>query len=348
MHDKHIVIIGNGIASKCVVYELNKIGFNSITVIANDDFAPSCSLSTTAINCLRGTKANQSSLGDTILKSFDDFVDFYNNEKPNGICKTLETHCTPLDTKDFDKWNRRYSHLGFNEKNSFDYFNKPLNKKFYTIDNEAYIFSPTVFYNWFSGILKSTCLNDTVVEINENTLKTLNGKELAFDELIICTSYMSKNFSSLVDDQKLKHKLMHSKPVPGSYLKFNIKDFHPEQLELLKTYCFRIDEIHLIVRPFESDVLLGATSTNNELSFVHNVKELKSQYDRMSNYLAGVIDFPIFEKADLKTGIRHKGQGRNPYWGSISTNKYAVWGLYKNAFTFSFTAAKEIARLIEK
>ena len=59
------IVVGDGIMSKQLVFELNKT-YADITVISSQDFAPACSNETTSINCLRGTKPNTSPLGDLI------------------------------------------------------------------------------------------------------------------------------------------------------------------------------------------------------------------------------------------------------------------------------------------
>jgi glycine/D-amino acid oxidase-like deaminating enzyme len=347
MHNKHIVIIGNGIASKCVVFELNKLGFDNITVIASDSYAPMCSTRTTAINCLRGTERGNSELGDKIIDSFEIFEDFYRNYKPLGISETFEMHTTPVAPDELiAKWKRRYKK--YDKGCEFSLFKNSLNTDLFYIENKAYIISPEIYFNWFDSHNKFTLIEEKVDKITDMHIVTSKGQTVIADELIICTSYMSQDFSKLVEDEKLKHRLLHSKPVAGSYLKFNIEDFNSNELDLNTTYCFRVDEVHLIIRPDSKDVLIGSTSTNNSIDMNGDKEGMLKQYDKLSRYLEGVVKLPHFDKSEIITGIRHKGQKRTPYWGEIAKNKYAVWGLYKNAFTFSNMAAKELVRLIQK
>jgi len=347
MHSKHIVIIGNGIASKCVVFELNKLGFDNITVIASDSHAPMCSTRTTAINCLRGAKRGISDLGELIIDSFEEFVEFYNNESPAGISKTQEMHTTPVKSTELNsKWNRRYSE--YERGNSFSIFNSSLKTDLFYVENEAYIISPEIYFDWFDSKNNFKLIDDTVTDIQGMKIITSKGGTYIADELILCTSYMSRDFSDLVSDEKLKHRLNHSKQVAGSYLKFNLSDFNLKQLNSNKAYCFRIDEVHLIIRPDLNDVLIGSTSTNNSMDMKGDEAGMLEQYIKLSKYLDRVLDLPAFEKGELITGIRHKGQMRLPFWGEISDSKYAVWGLYKNAFTFCFSAAREIVDSIQK
>ena len=346
MSSEHIVIIGHGIAARCVIFELNQRGYKHITVVASEPYAPMCSTRSTAINCLRGTERGTSDLGDLILDSYRDFEMFNETHKPSGIVKTLETHCTPTNSSKLDKWNRRYSKYG--QKSSFQFFKKELHEELFYIDNEAYIITPEILFEWFQERSSYNYIEDSVIKVSDNILVLANNESLAFDKLIICTSFMSQSFKELVKDEKLKHKLVHSKPVSGSYLKYSMSDFDESQLDLNSTYCFRIDEIHFIVRHLSQDVLIGATSTNNSMDDSGNVEGMKEQIDRLGKYLKGVVDLPPFEDGKLITGIRHKGQSRRPYWGEINKNVYATWGLYKNAYTFSFSMAKDLANLIQK
>ena len=346
MSDKHIVIIGHGIAARCVIFELNKRGFKNITVVASDAHAKMCSTRTTAINCLRGTKPGKSDLGDLILKSFSEFEDFCSKYNPRGISKTFETHCTPLVSPKLSNWNRRYGQ--YEKGDTFSCFSKPIKEECFYINNEAYIIVPEILYKWMESQTTYKLIDDIVIDVQKNEIQLKTGKSIQFDDLVICTSFMSKDFSHLVADPELKHKLMHSKPVPGSYLKFDIKDFNPDELDLTQTYCYRIDEVHLIVRTESQDVLIGATSKNNTMDDSGDTVGMQEQMKRLSQHLEGVVTLPGFNKGELITGIRHKGQNRNPYWGEVNSNIYAAWGLYKNAFTFAFSASREISRLIQK
>lgn len=346
MSSEHIVIIGHGIAARCVIFELNQRGYKNITVVASEPYAPMCSTRSTAINCLRGTERGTSDLGDLILDSYNDFEKFNEKHKPSGIVKNLETHCTPTDSPKLDKWNRRYPKYG--QKSSFQYFKKELNKELFYIDNEAYIIIPEILFDWFQERSSYKYIENSVLKVNDYKIMLENNESLSFNKLIICTSFMSQSFKDLVEDEKLKHKLVHSKPVPGSYLKYPMSAFDESQLDLNSTYCFRVDEIHFIVRHLSQDVLIGATSTNNSMDDSGNIEGMKNQIDRLTKYLKGVVDLPLFEDGELITGIRHKGQSRRPYWGEINKNIYATWGLYKNAYTFSFSMAKDLANLIQK
>lgn len=340
---ENIVVVGNGIAAKCVVYFLNREGFNNITLIADDTKAPACSTRTTSTNCLRGTKQGLSDLGDLILKSYSDFELFFNQNTPDGISKSIETHATPTNTDNLSKWNRRYAK--YDKTARFSFFPKSFEHNYYFIDNEAYFIFPEIFFSWFDQKLNFDFKKGFVVGVENKEVLTESGERFKFDKLVLCTSYLTQNLKSLVTAD-LSIKLEKSKPVPGTYLSFPISLFNSSQIALDKDYCFRIDDIHLLVRPTAGDVLLGSTSTSNSLDTSHNKLEIKVMYDRLVEHMEGVLVLPSFDQGELITGIRHKGHARRPFWGEVNQDIFAVWGLYKNAYTFAFTAGEMIAKLI--
>ncbi len=340
---KNIIVVGNGIAAKCVVYSLNNQGFNNITLIADDIKAPRCSTRTTSTNCLRGTEKGVSDLGDLILKSYKDFEKFFQRHQPEGVTKSIETHTTPINTSKLDKWKRRYS--VYTQKSLFDYFSRELDQKFFSVDNEAYFVFPELFFKWFDQKLNFKQVEGFVEKIEGKSVLLKSSERIEFDELILCTSYMTKSFmDSMTEDKKLL--LAKAKPVAGTYLSFALSLFDASQINLEKDYCFRIDDIHLLVRPTAGDVLIGSSSRSTGLDFSDDTAAMIEMYERFKNYMGESLTLPSFEKADLLTGIRHKGRARRPFWGQVNENVYAVWGLYKNAFTFAFTAGEDIANLI--
>ena len=114
---KTILTIGDGIAAKCLHFELrNRSDLNIINISANDFFTP-CSENSTAMNCLRGTRANVTKLGDTILASMQYFEDFFQENKPWGIEEGLEYQI--LENKTVEKWERRYPKFFNIKENSF-------------------------------------------------------------------------------------------------------------------------------------------------------------------------------------------------------------------------------------
>ena len=90
--NNQIIVIGSGIAAKCVIFELNNLGFENIISIASDNFSPACSKATTAINTLRGTQRGLTPLGETLVDAHEAFEAFFSLHKPLGVVKSVEVH----------------------------------------------------------------------------------------------------------------------------------------------------------------------------------------------------------------------------------------------------------------
>lgn len=350
MHCVDAIIIGNGVSSKVLVNYLNKIGLKDIVVIASDRFAPQCSLRSTSVNCLRGTTKGISQLGDLIVDSFKEFESFYNENKPYGVEKGYEYRCWFEKTPEHDKWLKRFKKYSL--KSSLNPFYKSFPQDMSVNQEDAYMITPELFFNYFDN--KNICKyeNDIVTEVqnssNKIIIKTQKQKQYECQKLFICTGYMSKVFMDLLVDETIKNKLNSSKPVTGTYLKFNQGDFDEDEVNFNESFSIAYQKSNFIYRKLSKDILIGSTSTNNELNFFNNNEQIKLQFDEMSAFFKDVITFPSINKAQFLTGIRHKGKKRLPFWGKINQNIYATWGLYKNGYTFSFLAAKELANLIQK
>ena len=59
-----------------------------------------------------------------------------------------------------------------------------------------------------------------------------------------------------------------------------------------------------------------------------------------------IFELPKYQEFAALTGIRQKWHKRMPYWGSVAPGVHVITGLYKNAFTFAYQAAKDISREI--
>ena len=75
-------------------------------------------------------------------------------------------------------------------------------------------------------------------------------------------------------------------------------------------------------------------------------REAFAIYDFVDSHLKD-FNLPPKEKWRVKHGIRFKGAKRTPWWGQISENCYGVFGLYKNAFSFSIIAGKDVATRVK-
>lgn len=338
---KTIVIVGNGVAAWRINAELEKKFIDSkIIRIGSEAFSPKCSYRTTSINCLRGVQKGISPLGDLMYDSHMEFEEFFNKEAPGGVNEGHEWQLWSDAGGNSDKWERRYSRWEELDEVEGIKFSTPMK----AIKSKAYLIDPYEYYQWHKAQFKNTeHLNDFVIEVNRKEdkfeVKTQNSNTLIADKLILCAGYMSQDFLSLVDDEKVKDYLNRSKPVRGTYLETDFEFGN-------KSFSLAIESKHLIYRSSDKKLLIGSTSENNNSCQFPMTKEVFDIYDFVNSHLSN-FNLPPKDNWRVKHGIRFKGAKRTPWWGSVSDNCYGVFGLYKNAFTFSIKAAKEVVSSIE-
>lgn len=339
-----LVIIGNGIASWRLNEELEKKFIDArIVRIGRDEFAPKCSLRTTSINCLRGTEKGISPLGDLIVDSQAEFEAFYISERPSGVEKGYEYQLWDGSDDESDaRWSKRHK-----ENDSFGHIEGiELKTPLKGARMPAYLINPALFYLWQKSRLKrSEYIQDYVVEARRDGkgffVRTQAGVEIYADKLFICAGYLSHHFMDLVEDEKVLDYLSRCKPVRGSFLR------HPTGEEFNTSFSIAFDKHHLIFRNSDQSVLLGSTSENDSSLQTPMTEALYEIYDKIRERLADPSILPPKEDWEVVSGIRHKGAKRMPFWGELAPNCYGVFGLYKNAFSFSFLAAKELVRDVE-
>lgn len=342
MDNRRIVVVGSGIAALSTIFELNKNGFNNILCLSSEDFAPSCSRTSTGINTLRGTESGLSPLGDILIASHEAFHLFNNTYKPSGVTKAQEVHCWIGENS---KLKRRYK--VFSESQSFDFFQDKLSQKVNFTDNEAYIISPELLLNWFKSEASFDFKQDFIISVDkgESTIYGLNSS-YHFDHLILCSGFFAKKHIDLVDDEKIKKNLFYSKSVSGAYLEFDSQNFISSNLNLDKSFSFVFEDTHLIYREDVKKVIIGSTSENNKLNFLPNKELLKNKFKKLQDLIGG--DFPNIEAGVCYTGVRHKTQNREPFWGRLQPNISAIWGFYKTGWSMAFLASKEVVLEIKK
>ncbi|MEX0798452.1 MAG: FAD-dependent oxidoreductase [Bacteriovoracaceae bacterium] len=341
MNPKTLIIIGNGIASWRVNAELEKKFVDTkIIRIGTDEFAPGCSFRSTAVNCLRGTKKNISRLGDLIVDSHLEFESFYQENAPHGVDKTYEWQLWDQNGENRDKWEKRYGPGG--EIDEVDGIK--LSHKFQGCQSPAYLINPELFYRWQVQQFQNTeYLNEFVTEVNRKDsgflVKTHNGLEVFGEKLFICGGYLSHNFMDLVEDGLAKDYLQRCKPVRGSFM--SSKAAWPG-----KGLSLAVGSSHLIFRESDQTLMIGSTSENNSALQVPMQNELEMIYQKILGALKDPRILPPREMWTIVNGVRHKGVKREPFWGELSPNCHGVFGLYKNAFSFSFLAAKKLVEAL--
>lgn len=339
---KNIVTIGDGIAAWCLHEELLKLPNVHITNISSSTLFSPCSLSSTSLNCLRGTRRGLTSLGDLIVDSYELFEQFNTKFEPSGVYKGVEYQLWRQEQH--EKWMRRYSNFSKTQDNPF--LQDKLISKFNYQENLAYFIDPNSLKSWYwnrhQQISKISAFVSNIQKVKDKFLITAD-KDIAleFDSVILCTNQathlLGRGFSEQFD-----YYLSHSKPVAGTYLEKKINSN-----EFTGNYNIAIGKQHLIVRSDSGRLQVGSTVDNNMSIDIPNKKDILNLYNNLQRCLS--FELPSFDEFEMKVGIRHKGFERKPFWGKISNsdNIYSICGLYKNAFSFSYKAAQDIGSLLK-
>lgn len=336
---KTIVTIGDGVAAWCLHHELRKVSdIKIINISANDYFSP-CSLKTTSINCLRGTEENVSPLGDLIRQSWFTFLEVHKEKQFNSVAPATEYQI--LEEKTVEKWERRYPQFETLKNHSF-LSTVIKNKSLYHAE-QAYFVDPYALKLELEAETSLERINDLVTQI----LKINNGYEIKMhagsllaDKIILCTNHMTPQLVKHTTSEFKKY-LAHSKPVSGSYLE--LKNANSFGFKFDTSFNLAIEKYHFIYRKEENKVHIGSNSENQSSREFPHRADLKKIYDHIDKFTQ--FELPEFQHFEQLLGIRYKGYKRLPFWGKIDhSDMFAICGLYKNAFTFAFQGARDLAR----
>lgn len=305
------VIVGDGIAARCVLHHLSldkNLSKKSILQVASDSLQPACSLRTTSVVSSGLHQKGLSELGDLICDSLDSFLEYYQKFSPKGVYPA-----------------KQYS-IGDRVKPSTVFYNTAC------FESDCFQIHADVFLD----DLKARSLarldnfkfqNDACLEINQEkkTIYTQSKSMITYDKLILCTGAYT---CMLLKEEVLTD----GKPVAGSYYQWS-------DIKFDESFVISKGHFNIIYRKENESMLFGGTSLEG-LVFVDNVVELNDAYYDLLK-LFPTINFPDIDKAQVFTGIRHKGKKRLPQLrviGDISVLNC----LYKNGFTFAFHLAHQL------
>lgn len=339
---KTIVTVGDGIAAWCLHHALkNKSDLQIINLSANGFFTP-CSMRTTSINCLRGTREGVSKLGDTIRRGWFFFEEFNQKYQPAGVVPGYEYQI--LENATLEKWERRYP--SFQAVASDSFLKKLIKNKNLFHNVPAYFINPAQLKEWLHLDItnidyRQALVQEIVQEKNCYRVRTQKGI-IDADYVVLCTNHLTPLLAQNVNEDFLFY-LNHSKPVAGSYLELNqAANFG---FKWNHSFNLAIEKYHFIYRHTQDQIQIGATSDNRDTCEIPKQKQLQEIYHFIDQYTQ--FDLPAYSHFEQLCGIRFKGHYRLPYWGNIDDQKlFAICGLYKNAFTYGFVAAHDIASAI--
>lgn len=331
-----LIIIGNGIAANCFLWELQKQKRNlSILKIHNEKLAPSCSINSTATISLRGVTKGISPLGDEIFDSYQLAESFIKTEKPDGVSPSK--FFSLCDKDEEDEYLRRFGSLEQIEKAEF----LNLREKFLGKIWGGYIFDPEKFLSFLqrknldshtsiSAMVTSTEITEKCVSVS-----TMEGATYRAKKLLICAGAYSKIYEKLYPSL---NAINASVIVPGAYLEKRGVD--------LGSLSFVVSKggENLIYNSITHNLKIGATSQKKGIE-APDYPRLMEIFDSFQSIFSEKL--PDFSDFEVKVGLRQKGPKRMPFYGKVSSNVYGFMSLYKNGYTFPFLGAKKILELIE-
>jgi hypothetical protein len=319
----HLVILGQGASSIIIVDQILQSlwgkSITSITICGQDEIAPACSLRSTAVVALRGTKTGLSPLGDELHESYHLAKEEYKkwkSVKPASLFHLIE--------EDDLKAQRRFQELALVQETPFLFHseNRIVKKE------EAFIIDTDEFFNEcrikypqinFKNIFITQIIKD------ETHLRLIGLKEeIKADMLFLCQGA----YPSFYENVPMI-------PVLGSYLSFPMK-FDRESFSVSsKGY-------NLVYQDHKNRLLLGSTTEAKTFCYSPNSEELKNIFNHFMELLPELKGRIQFDQATVESGVRAKAKDRRMVVKKIN-DQPEIWifnGFYKNGWSLPFLAAK--------
>jgi len=328
-----LTVIGNGIAANLFLIEhLKKAPLKTLQIHSNV-LAPPCSLNTTGTVVLDGVRMGVSPLGDLIFKSFEAFKSYYQEHNPPGVDPAtfyLLTHGEGRESE--SEFVRRFG--------SFEKINCPLKTKEDHTGKawEGFVITPQLLMNYLEdkkNEFSPTIKNDLVIGIENQkgniTIKLLSGESITTKKLLLCTGAYTKLYEAIYPQ---KEEISKSKILPGSFLETENIDLGESSFAIQK------NRQNLIYNASSKKLILGATQQKTLIQ-APDYKKLVEIHQNFSNLLE--MDLPPISAFQVKSGLRHKGVRRKPFWGKLEEEIYGFFSLYKKGLSFPFLAAKELS-----
>lgn len=340
-----LIVVGNGIAAQTFLFELfnspaadvNISQNYSVAQIFADEISPPCSLKTTSTVALSGIEEGVSPLGNELRTSYYLFEDFVKKHAPKGVRPVVQS-IVFTNPKDEQKLIRRYKKL--------TELNDPLlNGKRMGVQTDAFHITPEELKSWFEEFLNNHSSINRMrqfvksVEKNEQgqfVCHFLNGENIVSKKILLATGAYSKIFSTFFNFEEMSGEMNETEILAGSYLE-RIVDFN------LPSFLISVDGNKCVYRADERRLVIGSVSENGAF-ITADLAGLKKIVQLFNDNLS----FNIGEPGDFKiqTGLRHKGKKRRPIFRALDNEKkiFMISGLYKNGFTFSHLAAREVLK----
>ncbi|MGI4992780.1 FAD-dependent oxidoreductase [Halobacteriovorax sp. GFR7] len=307
------IVVGDGIASRAILYFLTKrYPSAKIAQVFDDEAFPACSTRTTSVVSFGLFEEGISKLGDILFHAHEFLKDFVERNQPPGVYTAKQYYLPPNIKEDplkFKQFEARYGTDFVNFKNQK------------MVAKDAYVINPHDFLGSFKTDVKK--INARVTAVNKGEVQTSLGSFNAH-KIILATSA----YTSLIFKDK---NLPEGKPVKGTYFTWDI-DLNEESFVISRGH------FNLIYRAHDKMLLFGANSIEG-LNHLHSPKEV---YEKLEIFQDLFPEFTKLERPMIHTGIRHKGKRRTPFCGEVSEGIYALNALYKNGWSAGISLAKDL------
>ncbi len=316
---KTLLIIGRGIAAQYLKWKASS-QFHIIQVASND-FAPACSVNSSAVVALRKTQKGITPLGDIIHDSFFSFEKFIEQNNPKGVEAVNHYQLWGEDFKQVSNWDKRYE--GFNISQDVAGFS--LKRKVRVHQERGFIIYTQKYLDWFDSEGEFQFVNDYIISLAAGKAIGRRGDYRA-DIIVCCAGVYSK---LLLPDNRISQ----TKVVQGSYLEWE-NDFP-------QSFSLTFEEVNLIYKKKERKLLLGASSYENGFDFMPQKDQLRAKYEKINALLQNRL--PSFLSAKIHTGLRHKGVKRKPYCGKTQIDGvFSIDSFHKNGWSYATWAGDSL------
>lgn len=326
-----LIIVGAGLAAKTFLLRLSILirsgeyaQIPKVLVISEQRSYPTCSLNSTATVSKLGLQKGVGALGDQLLEAFEAFEEMLPEIRKDCFEKAVHYQILSGEAHDFE---RRYGKTEALSKNL---------SHLRAAKSENYLVCPDRLLKFMSEKAKEVLdydeLETSVRAVKENgEVITLGGK-FEGERVLIAAGAAGED---LISDSF--REIKEGKLASGTFLSWSCEN---PLRELGPSWQLGIGKFNVIYRALDQILLLGGTNSG-EISHTH-LAHMKEQYDKANLILRGSL--PAFGAAKFNVGERSKLSGRKTFWGPLPghENIYAIRGLYKNGYSLSFLAAKNL------
>jgi hypothetical protein len=331
-------IIGDGIAARSLLHFLVPQLPPSVEILqfSHDDFAPPCSLCSTAVVAKRGVQLGVSPLGDEIYHCHEFQSQYLVQNKAHGVDHAFHYQLWSVNHEQRKYFLKRYSAL---KETVPDNLPLTIKQGFEGSAEAAFIFYPEQYLNWLVSKLSFNHHKEMIIEVTQNKsafiLKSQSGQEFIVDALVNASGAMGVVSQIYGKDTKG----LHSKVVGGCYWE--------GQCDLGdSSWSMTVNGINMVYRSQSKVLQVGTYSQESSSLVCENELELRSMFQAMQDYFPKQL--PDFEEGDIFMGLRQKGPKRQSFYGKIDCELplYGLHSFYKNGYTLALHQAKQLAETL--